>query len=266
MCPSACASREPLSCGVPRQDPEECRRPVSPPQRRQVWTCWAGRGPASLRLGRAPPGHLFAFCFDQCGRHGVLVIPRLFVASGCSSRLRLCGLNNEMCFSPSWRLGSPRPRGQQVRCPAGTRLLVWRQHLPAVPSRGRATGSELCVSSCEGTNPIHGGSILMPGSPPKPAPPNTIPPGGRAQHVTRGDQTLSPWHPHLGECGQLDKGNGQWLVGFATEGAPQGGRGASSVEGQLDTVPEGAAWPAAGVEGRPGTGPATPVCVCPWGT
>lgn len=125
-----------------------------------------------------------------------------------------------MCFSPSWRLGSPRPRGQQVRCPAGTRLLVWRQHLPAVPSRGRATGSELCVSSCEGTNPIHGGSILMPGSPPKPAPPNTIPPGGRAQHVTRGDQTLSPWHPHLGECGQLDKGNGQWLVGFATGHLP----------------------------------------------
>lgn len=128
-----------------------------------------------------------------------------------------------MCFSPSWRLGSPRPRGRQVRCPAGTRLLVRRRHLSAVPSRGRATGSELCVSSCEGTNPIHGGSILMPGSPPKPAPPNTIPPGGRAQHVTRGDQTLSPWHPHLGECGQLDKGNGQWLVGFATGHLPPPG-------------------------------------------
>lgn len=62
---------DPLSCGVPRQDPEECRRPVTPPQRRQVWNCggrWAGRGPASLLLG-----HLAALRFDPCGRRGVLV-------------------------------------------------------------------------------------------------------------------------------------------------------------------------------------------------
>lgn len=62
---------DPLSCGVPRQDPEECRRPVTPPQRRQVWNWggrWAGCGPASLLLG-----HLAALRFDPCDRRGVLV-------------------------------------------------------------------------------------------------------------------------------------------------------------------------------------------------